>query len=505
MFFNLDTKGSCASGEQYDDSIGVYLKQIGEIPMFRRPEEIAAARRIQRSRTRFCRAMLGTSAILQAAMGLLEKVYEGKLRLDHTLEVPVKNVPEKRRIMRVLGVQLHTLRHLIKQNQTDFRVALSRSRPLAARREAWQRLAAGRGRAVRVIEEVGLRTQRLQGPLDNLRQISARMDCVVAQCKQSRSNGEAARSLELRKELRHLASITLESPTTLRRRLRLIARLQEEYEAAKHALSAANLRLVVYIAKRYRNCGLSFLDRIQEGNVGLMRAVDKYEYRRGFKFSTYATYWIRQAITRAIADRGRTIRVPSYMIVTMSKVRTVARDLFQRNGTEPSVEQTAEAAGISVEEAANILRIIPHPLSLDQPGGDHDGTSFGEFLEDHHDDDPLHEINREALKSRIAEVLEAIDYREREILRLRYGLADGNAYTLADVGKIFSVTRERVRQIEVRAIRRLQHPTHAGKLLEFLDPVPVIGSSEPLRRVAKPRHPGFRRTRPLIGASPRVL
>ena len=231
---------------------------------------------------------------------------------------------------------------------------------------------------------------------------------------------------------------------------------------------------------------MSFLDRIQEGNIGLMRAVDKYEHCREFKFSTYATWWIRQAITRAITDRGRTIRVPSHMGVIMRKVRTVAQELFQRNGIEPSLEQTAEAAGISVEEAASMLRIVRHPLSLDWPAGDHDDTSFGEFLADHREDDPLYEINREALKSRIVEVLEAVDYREREILRLRYGLADGNAYTLADVGKIFSVTRERVRQIELTAIRRLQQPTHAKKLRGFLDPVPVIGSSGPLRQVAKP-------------------
>ena len=484
MSFNLGTKGSLASAERNDDSIGVYLRQIGKIPLFGRPEEIVAAQRIQRSRTRFCRAMLGTNAITQAVLGLLEKVYEGKLRLDHTMQVSVTNVPEKQRIMHMLGPHLHVLRHLVKRNRADFRVALSKSQPTAARREAWQRLAAGHGQAVGLIEEVGLRIQQLQGLLDNLRKISARMDCVVAQLKQFRSNGEAARSIELRKELCHLASITLESPTTLRRRLRRIAKLQEEYEAAKQALSTANLRLVVSIAKRYRNCGLTLLDRIQEGNIGLLRAVDKYEYRRGFKFSTYATWWIRQAITRAIADRGRTIRVPSHVIITMSKVRAVARDLFQRNGMEPSLEETAEAAGISVKEAASMLRVSRHPLSIDRLVGDHNDTSFGEFLEDRREDDPLHEINREALKSRIAEVLESIDYREREILRLRYGLADGNTYMLADIGKIFSVTRERVRQIELTAIRRLQHPIHAGKLLGFLDPAPGIGSSEPLRQVA---------------------
>jgi RNA polymerase primary sigma factor len=245
--------------------------------------------------------------------------------------------------------------------------------------------------------------------------------------------------------------------------------LLSEYEAAKRGLSAGNLRLVVSIAKRYRNRGLSFLDLIQEGNTGLMRAVDKFEYARGYKFSTYATWWIRQAITRAIADQSRTIRVPVHMIETMSRVRSVSRQLLQQRGVEPSVEDTAEAAGLSIEETACVLRMTRQPLSLDQPVGDHDDTFFGEFLEDYREDDPLYGMNQEMLKRRIADVLDALDYREREIIRLRYGLADGYAYTLEEVGKIFSVTRERVRQIETKAVRSLQHPVRAKKLANFVD------------------------------------
>jgi RNA polymerase primary sigma factor len=273
----------------------------------------------------------------------------------------------------------------------------------------------------------------------------------------------------LRRELHYLMRITLESPATLCRRVSRTAQLQAEYDAAKRDLSAGNLRLVVSIAKRYRNRGLSFLDLIQEGNTGLMRAVDKFECARGYKFSTYATWWIRQAITRAIADQSRTIRVPVHMIDAMTRVRTVTRDLVQQNGCEPSVEQTAAAAGLSLEDTRCILKMARQPLSLDQPVGDHDDSYFGEFLEDHREDDPLYGFNQESLKHRLADVLSSLNHREREILRMRYGLTDGYAYTLEEVGKIFSVTRERVRQIEAKAVRKLQQPYRSRGLLGFLD------------------------------------
>jgi RNA polymerase primary sigma factor len=263
-----------------------------------------------------------------------------------------------------------------------------------------------------------------------------------------------------------------------------ISVLSKEYEVAKRDLSAGNLRLVVSIAKRYRNRGLSFLDLIQEGNTGLMRAVDKFESSRGYKFSTYATWWIRQAITRAIADHSRTIRVPVHMVENMARVRNAVRHLFQTHGGEPTLEETAVAAGLSIEETDCVLRMTRQPLSLDQPVGEHDDSYFGEFLEDHREGDPLLEMNRTLLKTRLAEVLEGLDYREREILRLRYGLADGYSYTLEEVGKIFSVTRERVRQIENKAVRALQHPTRARRLSAFIDrpiavPLTYLGDDAP--------------------------
>jgi RNA polymerase primary sigma factor len=218
---------------------------------------------------------------------------------------------------------------------------------------------------------------------------------------------------------------------------------------------------------------MSFLDLIQEGNTGLMRAVDKFEHNRGFKFSTYATWWIRQAITRSIADQSRTIRLPVHMIDTMSKIRAVTQEFVQQFGREPSVEETATAASLPLEETRCIMKMTRHPLSLDQPVGDHEDSYFGEFLEDHRDDDPLYETNQQSLKERLDEVMSILSHREREILRLRFGLSDGYSYTLEEVGKIFSVTRERVRQIESKAVQKLQQPYRCRSLVSFLDGVDI--------------------------------
>ena len=462
--------GVAGADDHIDDPVRIYLMQMGEIPLLTRREEITAAHCIERSRTLFRYSMLATDYVLQGAFGLLEKVRDGRLRLDRTVEVSVTNLRGKRHIQGLLDPNLRTLRQLLRRNREDFAVAIGRSRPMRERREAWRRLVVRRQKAVRLVEELGLRTQRLQPLWEGLQQVLQRMESLASELAQLRGSRLAAeRIAEVRKELRYLMRMTLESPSTLHRRIVRTARLQQEYDSAKRRLSAGNLRLVVSIAKRYRNRGLSFLDLIQEGNTGLMRAVDKFECDRGYKFSTYATWWIRQAITRAIADQSRTIRVPVHMIETMSRVRSASRRLLQDQGFEPTVEETAHAAGLSVDETHCVLQMTRQPLSLDQPVGDHDDSYFGEFLEDYREEDPLYEMNQDSLKNRIADVLGALNYREREIIRLRYGLADGYTYTLEEVGKIFSVTRERVRQIEAKAVRKLQHPVRSRKLMGFLD------------------------------------
>src|SRR5262249_20592021 len=273
----------------------------------------------------------------------------------------------------------------------------------------------------------------------------------------------------LRRELRSLMMLTWESPRSLRNRLAVVNRQFNDYEQVKRQLSSGNLRLVVSIAKKYRNRGLSFLDLIQEGNTGLMRAVDKYEYRRGYKFSTYATWWIRQAITRAIADQARTIRIPVHMIDVLSKLRNVTKRLVQELGREPTTEETARAADITVEETRRVMNIGRHPISLDRPVGESEDSSFGEFIEDNSSQSPLTTAAQSMLRDRIENLLKTLTYREREIIRLRYGLGDGYTYTLEEVGRIFKVTRERVRQIEAKAVRKLQHPVRSKQLEGFLE------------------------------------
>ena len=452
-----------------DDPVRMYLTQMGEIPLLTRDQEINLAKRIEITRKKFRRKVLECHFALALVVDVLKKVNDGELPFDRTVKVSVTENLEKDQILGRMPHNLATLVHLMDCNVRDFK-AFVRERDVPSRQTLLANLKRRRCKAVNLVEELSIRTQKVQPLMKRLEQISARMNELVFLLKEYRAGrtGKEDR-VNLVKELKDLMRITLETPTSLARRVEAMNVRFRRYEQAKRELSGGNLRLVVSIAKKYRNRGLSFLDLIQEGNTGLMRAVDKYEYRRGYKFSTYATWWIRQAITRAIADQARTIRIPVHMIETMSKLRNVSKKLLQEKGREPTIEETARAANISVEETRRVMKISRHPISLDRPVGESEDSYFGDFIEDEAAESPINAATQEMLKEKIDQVLKTLTYREREIIKLRYGLGDGYTYTLEEVGRIFKVTRERVRQIEAKAVRKLQHPVRSRQLEGFLE------------------------------------
>ncbi|MEX0678556.1 MAG: sigma-70 family RNA polymerase sigma factor [Pirellulales bacterium] len=458
-------------GESWsDDPVRMYLTQMGEIPLLTRQEEITLAKMIEITRARFRRRLLECDYVIQVAVKVLNRVHAGELPFDRTVQVSVTDRLEKDQILGRFPHNLRTIETLLKQNRDDYRMATSKKHKMARRRDAWQRLGRRRRRAVKLVEELGLRTQRIEPMIRTLDDFSRRVDMLKAQIEaHKKARGSGAERKPWITEARNILRATQETPSSLRNRVKNLKVVYSLYQQAKRGLSEGNLRLVVSIAKKYRNRGLSFLDLIQEGNAGLMRAVDKFEYRRGFKFCTYATWWIRQAITRAVADQSRTIRIPVHMVETMSRVRNVSRQLLQELGREPTIEETAKRAGTAVDEARRVLAMSRYPISLDRPVGNSEDSHFGDLLPDSGAENPAIGAAQEMLRGRIAKVLKTLSYREREIIKLRYGLGDGYSYTLEEVGHIFKVTRERIRQIEAKAVRKLQQPSRSQELAGFLD------------------------------------
>ncbi|HDY65312.1 MAG TPA: RNA polymerase sigma factor RpoD [Phycisphaerae bacterium] len=456
--------------KRIDDPVRMYLTQMGEIPLLRRDQEIALAKKIEMTRMHFRRRVLESDYCIQNASEILWQVHNGDLPFDRTMKISTAENLSKETITRRMPSNLETVKKVIEANNRDWDICANRkgteSRHLLVTRSSWRR----RRRAAKLLEELSLRTSRIQPMMKKLQHISDKQQQLQREIGSSDKNRIPPEDVEvMTEELSGLIDLVHEVPELLKKRVKAIQKVFNDYEQAKRELSGGNLRLVVSIAKKYRNRGLSFLDIIQEGNTGLMRAVDKYEYRRGYKFSTYAPWWIRQAITRAIADHARTIRIPVHMIETMSKLRNISKKLVQQLGREPTIEEIASQAGMTVSEARRVLKISRHPISLDRPVGESEDSYFGDFIEDETAESPIETAGTEMLKDRIEEVLKTLTYREREIIKLRYGIGDGYTYTLEEVGRIFKVTRERVRQVEAKAIRKLQHPVRARKLEGFLD------------------------------------
>ena len=452
-----------------DDPIRMYLSQMAEIPLLTREEEIALAKKIEITRKQFRRTLLESDYAMRATVQTLHRVHSGELPFDRTIKVSLTERLTKEQITARMPHNLRTLDVLIRHNKADFELLVRKSTSPRLKAEVRRRFISNRRKCLELVEELSLRSRRVTPLLKHLEEISKRMNFIRARLAElghdAVSRDEAA---DLRQEQRELMLVTQESPTSLNNRMVKARRHFEEYEATKRQLSSGNLRLVVSIAKKYRNRGMSFLDLIQEGNTGLMRAVDKYEYRRGFKFSTYATWWIRQAITRAIADQARTIRIPVHMIDVLSKLRQAQKSLTQDLKREPTYEEISKFTEIPLEEVRRVMDIGRHPVSLDRPVGEGEDSSFGEFIEDGDSHNPVRSAASSILRGKIDELLKTLTYREREIIRLRYGLVDGYSYTLEECGRIFKVTRERVRQIEAKAVAKLQSPSRSDRLAAFL-------------------------------------